>query len=88
MNSGGAAACSCPEVTRHELIADLRRSRTYALETKVAHLGNSLVGRPRRLSSPRGKSPPHSAAQDFAYFGDLPFQSVVRGGAPSLGKRR
>ena len=43
---GSEAACPCAKVTSHELIADLRGSRTYALEAKVAHLGNSLVGRP------------------------------------------
>ena len=43
---GGEAACPGAEITRHKLIADLRGPRTYALETKVTHLGNSLVGSP------------------------------------------
>ena len=39
---GSEAACPGAEVTGHELIADLRGPRTYALEAKVAHLGKSL----------------------------------------------
>jgi len=55
----GKAACSGAEVTCREPIADLRRSRTYALEAKVAHLGISLVGSP-------------SAPRDISAFAVLP----------------
>ena len=36
---------------RYELIADLRRSRTYALEAKVTHLSNSSLEAPSALSN-------------------------------------
>src|SRR5271166_293150 len=48
---GGEAACPSAEVTRHELVADLRGPRTYALKAKVTHLGNSLVGSPSAPSN-------------------------------------
>ena len=44
---GGEAACSGAEVMRHELIANLRGSRTYTVEAKVTHFWNSLVGSPQ-----------------------------------------
>ena len=44
---GGEAARPSAEVVGHQFIADLCRSRTYTLEAKVTHFGDSPSWKPQ-----------------------------------------